>query len=94
MSKVLHEQCSNNYDLLNENQHGSCFYCLAKIKFVNIERWTDDGKTAICPNCEIDSVLPGSFEDEDLISMHHDWFCEATNMKTGEVIDVCDCDDF
>ncbi len=93
-NRVLHKQSSYNYDLLKETQHGRCFYCLAKFEFVDIEHWTDKSQTAICPKCGIDSVLPGSFEDEKLILMHHDWFCEAINLETDETIDICDCDRF
>lgn len=34
-----------------------CFYCLAVYPPAAIHRWTDDGVTAICPECGIDSVI-------------------------------------
>lgn len=34
-----------------------CFYCLAIFQGNEIAQWIDDGKTALCPKCGIDSVL-------------------------------------
>src|SRR6185295_9354489 len=33
-----------------------CFYCLATFLPAEIEEWTDDGQTPLCPKCGIDSV--------------------------------------
>ena len=38
-----------------------CFYCLSIFKPIEIVEWTDEnnpkGETALCPRCEIDSVI-------------------------------------
>lgn len=39
-----------------------CFYCLATYPSSEIEEWTDEdrvgiGQTALCPRCDIDSVI-------------------------------------
>jgi hypothetical protein len=34
-----------------------CFHCLKEFPAEEVSRWTDDGKTALCPRCGIDSVL-------------------------------------
>ncbi|MFN3652323.1 MAG: cytoplasmic protein [Armatimonadota bacterium] len=34
-----------------------CFYCCRIFSPVAIEEWTDEGETAICPWCGIDSVI-------------------------------------
>jgi len=36
---------------------GVCFHCLNGFRFERIVTWTDDGTTAICPICGVDSVL-------------------------------------
>lgn len=39
----------------------SCFYCKKSFKPDEIERWIDElesiGQTALCPKCDIDSVI-------------------------------------
>jgi len=54
------------------------FYCLEVFPPSEIEDWTDDGDTALCPKCGIDSVL-GSIsgypiERQFLKKMHDQWF--------------------
>jgi uncharacterized paraquat-inducible protein A len=34
-----------------------CFYCFAIFPSSDISEWVDDGQTAICPRCGIESVL-------------------------------------
>lgn len=34
-----------------------CYYCGKIFKPADIKEWTDDGWTALCPNCSVDSVL-------------------------------------
>jgi hypothetical protein len=34
-----------------------CYYCLAQFAGAEIVDWVDDGRTAICPRCGIDSVV-------------------------------------
>jgi hypothetical protein len=47
-------------EILNSNLCG-CFYCLKTFKPQEIIEWTDEdnpkGETALCPFCEIDSVI-------------------------------------
>lgn len=35
----------------------ACFYCLKSFPPSEIGEWVDDGQTALCPRCGIDSVL-------------------------------------
>jgi hypothetical protein len=60
-----------------------CFYCKKNFEPEKILEWTDKnskkGKTAICPNCGIDSVLADEFPIEDqlfLNQMNELWFQE------------------
>ncbi len=41
-------------------QVGRCgwFFCLSLFEAAGIQDWTDDGKTALCLRCGVDSVLP------------------------------------
>lgn len=36
-----------------------CFHCCATFASQDIRQWVDGGQTALCPRCDIDSVLPG-----------------------------------
>jgi hypothetical protein len=55
-----------------------CFYCLEVFPSSEITDWTDNGDTALCPNCGIDSVIgSGSgypIQREFLSKMHDHWF--------------------
>lgn len=34
-----------------------CFFCETRFDSARIEEWTDEGDTALCPNCGVDSVI-------------------------------------
>ena len=34
-----------------------CFYCITIFKPTEIVEWCDKGQTAICPHCNIDSII-------------------------------------
>jgi hypothetical protein len=55
-----------------------CFYCLATFPPTEIEEWTDDEQTPMCPKCGIDSVIGSasgfSIDKEFLKSMNARWF--------------------
>ncbi|MFK7972614.1 MAG: hypothetical protein AB8F95_19745 [Bacteroidia bacterium] len=58
-----------------------CFHCEEIFKSTEIFKWTDEGsgkeKTALCPNCGIDSVLDDKFpiQDKDFLNqMREFWF--------------------
>ena len=74
-----HRYCTANEGLLSESTVCGCFYCLKVFAPSEIENWINDrdGKTAICPYCSIDSVLPGNRVDLSksfLNQMHKAWF--------------------
>lgn len=64
--------------MLMEHVNGcACFYCGAFFKSTEIKEWTDDGETAICPRCGIDSVLPDVplyTLDKNLLAEMHTYF--------------------
>ena len=73
-----HEWSSYHRETLKESSLCGCFYCLEVFPPTEIEDWTDDDDTALCPKCGIDSVI-GSvseypIEREFLKKMHDRWF--------------------
>jgi len=55
-----------------------CFYCLAIYSPHEITEWTDEGRTALCAKCGIDSVIGGKsglpISTEFLAAMNRHWF--------------------
>lgn len=55
-----------------------CFYCLATFPPSEIAEWIDDGQTALCPRCPVDSVIGSAsgypITPEFLSRMHEHWF--------------------
>lgn len=90
---TFHKSSFKNRSILESSERCGCFFCFESFYLKEVEEWTDDGQTALCPKCDIDAVLPddGTLTLNDLIAMHHRWFCTATNMKTGADIVICDC---
>lgn len=57
--KWLHSFCKNNKSLLAKAFYFKCFYCLVEnAPILEIKEWADEGKTAICPYCGVDAILP------------------------------------
>jgi hypothetical protein len=52
-----HEHAFRQRDELEHSDGCGCFYCFATFPPSEIKDWTDDGKTAICPSCGVDSVI-------------------------------------
>ena len=72
--KRLHTLSINNESLLKLEWQASCFSCSSKFHPDKIERWCDKGRTAICPHCGIDAVLPGDFSSAILDEMYDHYF--------------------
>ena len=74
-----HEYCTNNKESLQGDSVCGCFYCLKIFSPSEIKRWIrDTTKTAVCPYCEIDSVIGESsgypITKEFLGKMQKYWF--------------------
>lgn len=73
-----HVCCSNNKELLKKTNICGCFYCLKIFNPILITEWCDNGKTAICPFCGIDSIIYDNniypINREFLEIMHSEWF--------------------
>ena len=60
-----------NRDRITAAPSCGCFYCLATVPGDDVREWVDDGRTALCPRCGIDSVLPDVTDDDTLRVLHH-----------------------
>lgn len=57
----------NKY-LLKKNDYAACFYCLKVFQVNKIQEWVDRDLTALCPFCNIDTVIPYDLNDhEDML---------------------------
>lgn len=85
-----HKHSSNHRAEVLASEKCGCFHCLATFKPEAIERWLDwpagtpageenaAGTTAMCPICNIDSVIGSSsgypITNEFLVQMQQHWF--------------------
>ena len=59
---VLYKTASfHAYEVLSSTGCG-CFYCGEKFLPQQITEWTDEHRTALCPHCHMDAVIPSSQE--------------------------------
>ncbi|MFB6375730.1 MAG: cytoplasmic protein [Bradymonadaceae bacterium] len=73
-----HDDGDRHREAVEASETCGCFHCLATYSPDEIQEWAY-GDTAICPECGIDSVLPGSVderyvEEAFLREMHEAWF--------------------
>ena len=52
-----HRHSSRHRVEIEASDRCGCFYCMRIFKREQMEEWTADGDTALCPYCGIDSVL-------------------------------------
>ena len=73
-----HEYSSYHKAELEKDNICGCFFCLKIYNPREIEEWVDGGKTAICPKCDMDSVIGESsgfpITKEFLGAMYKKWF--------------------
>ena len=72
--RSAHRQCTGNRGALESSTQAGCFFCLAVFDTRMIKRWVDSETTALCPECGIDSVLPGVVDEKFLREMQKHWF--------------------
>lgn len=67
-----------NRKTVQESQACGCYQCLAVVSTEDIVTWTDDNKTALCPECGCDCLVPQSHGlplDRDTLSqLKQYWF--------------------
>lgn len=58
--QTIHCYCSENERILRAHIECVCIYCGKKMEYSDILFWIKDrkGKTAVCPECGIDCVVP------------------------------------
>ncbi len=67
----------HNRENLRIVPHASCYQCIRLVNTKDITDWTDDGTTALCPNCDIDSLIAGVVDRDLLKQGNVRWFCTA-----------------
>ncbi len=75
---AAHEHCSTNRAEVERSEVCGCFYCMSVFPPSRITEWIDEGQTAICPECPVDSVIGSAsgfpITREFLEKMHSHWF--------------------
>jgi hypothetical protein len=87
---AAHKHCSRHRDEIISSEQCGCFYCLRIFSPGEIKEWVDEvdnvGATAICPHCEIDSVIGSRsgypITREFLGAMKKHWFLRAARAQT------------
>jgi len=75
-----HRHCFENKRDIDRSTMVGCFYCLKIYAAAEVSQFTQDrnAPTAICPRCDIDSVIGDAsgfdITKEFLVSMHERWF--------------------
>jgi hypothetical protein len=75
---AAHKHCIYHRAELGRSEICGCFYCLSTFPPSEILEWIDEGQTAVCPKCPVDSVLGSAsgypITKEFLQRMHDHWF--------------------
>ncbi len=75
-----HDFCLANRSDIRASKQAGCFYCCSVFEPREIDDWIPDtaGKTALCPRCGVDSVIPENagfpLTEEFLREMYDYWF--------------------
>jgi hypothetical protein len=51
-----------------------CYFCFTTLRPSQVRAFTDEGKTVLCPHCDVDAVLPGYHSLAQLEELHERWF--------------------
>ena len=76
----------HNHAAIADDTVCGCYFCLTVFTGGAVEEWTDEGTTALCPRCGIDSVLPSVNDTDVLKAAHERWFCVANAEITGRTM--------
>lgn len=71
--------------VIKNSKKCGCYYCLSVFKKEEITEYIDKGETALCPKCNIDSVIGNNKTivkfNEFLQKLHVHYFCWNTSIK-------------
>lgn len=56
---TAHRTVRHNRQEVKESEWCGCCYCKSLFRPADVKRWVENDKTALCPLCEIDAVVPG-----------------------------------
>lgn len=80
-----HKHSSNHYMEIITSKWVGCFYCQNLFSYKDIKEWIENGETALCPRCGIDSCIGSAsgynVDKPFLKEMHERWFCQAVDFK-------------
>ena len=70
-------QSRKNETIISKSKQCGCYYCKTVFDSITIEEWTDEDleeRTALCPNCGVDAVIPDSFPiiNKDFLKALHE----------------------
>jgi hypothetical protein len=76
--REAHKRSIRHREEIGASSQCGCFHCCETFPSEKITEWTDDGETALCPMCGIDSVIGDRagfpVTKEFLSSMRRHWF--------------------
>lgn len=71
---ALDLKSTNNREALKATLHASCYCCIKTFNSSDIVDWADYGRTAVCPLCGVDAIVPGIIAIEVLQRLNQHWF--------------------
>jgi hypothetical protein len=78
VARSAHQHASNHREEIEASARCGCFNCVTVFAPGEIGEWVDEGKTALCPYCGIDSVIGTSSGVPMTIGflrcMRNEWF--------------------
>jgi hypothetical protein len=73
-----HRHSLGNRSEIEKSTTCGCFYCLTTFTPGEIKEWIDENQTALCPKCEVDSVIGSASgfpsNGDFLLRVHDHWF--------------------
>lgn len=69
---LIYVQSFKNKEKIESSKTCGCFYCLNIFSSKEVVEWVDKGKTALCPKCGIDSVLPEMYANKETLAKMQD----------------------
>ena len=83
--EAAHKHCSGHRDEIAASTACGCFYCVSIFQPNEIEDWVNNGGSALCPRCGIDSVIGDASGFPVTIgfmaSMRRRWFEKSVKIR-------------